>query len=44
LPEAVGEIIEAATTNETLGDVMDEVRDLLDWASDFTARSSVGVP
>ena len=23
---------------------MDEVRDLLDWARDFTARPSVGVP
>lgn len=44
LPEAVGELIEAATKNDILGDVMDEVRDLLDWASDFSARSSVGVP
>ena len=44
LPEAVGELIEAARTKEILGDVMDEVRDLLDWASDFSARSSAGVP
>lgn len=44
LPEAVGELIEAANTNEILGDVMDQVRDLLDWASDFTVRSSVEVP
>lgn len=43
LPEAVGELIAAATTDEVLGDAMDEVKDLLDWASDFTARSSVGV-
>ncbi len=44
LPEAVGELIEAATKNDILGEVMDEVRDLLDWASNFSARSSVGVP
>ena len=44
LPEAVGELMEAARTKEILGDVMDEVRDLLDWASDFSARSSAGVP
>ncbi len=44
LPEAVGELIEAAAANEILGDAMDEVRDLLDWASDFSTRSSAGVP
>ena len=44
LPEAVGELIESATTNGILGGVMDEVRDMMDWASDFSARSSVGVP
>lgn len=43
LPEAVGELIEAAKADSNLGDAMEEVRDLLDWASDFSARTSDGV-
>lgn len=44
LPEAVGELLEAASLDFNLGEALEEVRDLLDWASDFSARSSVDVP
>lgn len=44
LPEAVGELLEAASSDASLGEALEEVRDLLDWASDFSARSSVGMP
>lgn len=44
LPEAVEELLIAAKKDETLGDVMDEVRELIDWAHDFSAAPSLGVP
>jgi hypothetical protein len=44
LPEAVEELITASIRNNRLAKVLDEVRDLLDWASDFSAATSVGVP
>ena len=44
LPEAIEELLLAAKRNEILAEVLEEVRDLLDWASDFSAGPSVGVP
>jgi len=44
LPEAIEELLLAAKKNEILTEVLEEVRDLLDWASDFSAGPSVGVP
>jgi energy-coupling factor transporter ATP-binding protein EcfA2 len=44
LPEAVDELLVAAKKNEALAGALDEVRDLLDWASDFSAGPSAGVP
>ena len=44
LPEAVEELLIASKKNGMLAELMDEVRDLLDWASDFSAGTSVGVP
>lgn len=44
LPEAIDELLFAARRNDALDEVLDEVRDLLDWASDFGAAPSVGVP
>ena len=44
LPEAVEELITASKKNDQLAELVDEVRDLLDWASDFSAATSVGVP
>ena len=44
LPEAVDELLVAAKKNETLAGALDEVRDLLDWASDFSAGPSASVP
>ena len=44
LPESVEELLKAAASNELIAEAIDEVRDLLDWASDFSARSSIGVP
>ena len=44
LPEAVGELLEAAPLNSCLEEALEEVRDLLDWANDFSARTSDGVP
>lgn len=43
LPEAIEELLLAAKTDAVLEDVLDEVRELLDWATDFSAASSVGV-
>lgn len=42
LPEAIIEILSAAKKNNLLLEVLDEVRDLLDWASDFSVGSSIG--
>jgi predicted ATPase len=44
LPEAIDELLSATNKNKTLADLVEEVRDLLDWASDFSASPSVGVP
>lgn len=44
LPEAIEELLQAAKKNEMLSEALEEVRDLLDWASDFSAGPSVGVP
>ncbi len=44
LPEAITDILSAAKKNNLLLEVLDEVRDLLDWASDFSAGSSIGLP
>jgi ABC-type iron transport system FetAB ATPase subunit len=44
LPEAVEELLIASKKSEPLAVVLDEVRDLLDWASDFSAGPSAGVP
>jgi predicted ATPase len=43
LPEAVEELLTAAKKNTVLDGVIEEVRDLLDWAKDFSAAPSVGV-
>ena len=44
LPEAVEELLIASKRNPLLAELVDEVRDLLDWASDFSSSTSVGVP
>ncbi len=43
LPEAVGELLAAPQDDAALADSLEEVRELLDWASDFSAGPSVGV-
>jgi predicted ATPase len=40
----VEELLTAARKNDPLDDLVEEVRDLLDWASDFSAAPSLGVP
>ncbi|MEP7340024.1 MAG: AAA family ATPase [Acidobacteriota bacterium] len=44
LPEAIEELLQATKKNEILSEALDEIRDLLDWASDFSAGPSVSVP
>ncbi len=44
LPEAVGELLAAEAKDPDLADLLDEVRGLVDWAKDFSAKSSSGVP
>lgn len=44
LPEAVQELLLAGRKNEMLSEALEEVRDLLDWVSDFSAEPSVEVP
>ena len=44
LPEAIEELLIAAKKNSALEEIIDEVRDLLDWAQDFSAAPSLGVP
>lgn len=44
LPEAVEELLRAAKKTEALEEVLEEVRDLIDWAQDFSAAPSLGVP
>ena len=43
LPEAVEELIVAARKNAVLAELLDEVRDLIDWSKSFSAEPSVGV-
>jgi hypothetical protein len=44
LPEALDELLVAAKKNAGLAEVMDEVRELIDWARGFAAAPSVNVP
>jgi energy-coupling factor transporter ATP-binding protein EcfA2 len=44
LPEAIEELLLSAKKKPALSEVLEEVRNLLDWASDFSAEPSVGVP
>jgi len=44
LPEAIEEMLAAARKANGLGAAIDQVRDLMDWASDFSSAPSVGVP
>lgn len=44
LPEAIEELLHRDKKNTVLSDALEEARDLLDWASDFAAEPSVGVP
>jgi predicted ATPase len=44
LPEAVEELLLAAKKDSVLAEVLDEVRELIDWARDFSAAPSLGVP
>jgi predicted ATPase len=45
LPEAVGELLAAAQKDGlTLAQLLDDVRELIDWAQEFSAKPSVGVP
>ena len=44
LPEAVEELLTATKKNEMLAGLVEQVRDLLEWASDFSAGPSLGVP
>ena len=43
LPEAVGELLSAERKNPAMSVSLEEVRNLIDWASDFSAKSSVDV-
>jgi len=43
LPEAVGELLAAGRKDPALAEVLDEVRELIDWAEDFSAKPSSGV-
>lgn len=44
LPEALGELLAAGRKNPELAEMLAEVRQLIDWAQDFSAESSVAVP
>jgi predicted ATPase len=43
LPEAVEELLNAGHKDAKLGDLLDEVGELIDWARDFSAKSSADV-
>jgi predicted ATPase len=43
LPEALEELQVAAKKNNALADALAEVRDLIDWAKEFSAKPSLGV-
>lgn len=44
LPEAIDELLTAARKNPLLAELLEEVRDLIDWAKGFSAAPSVNVP
>ncbi len=44
LPEAIDELLTAARKDSQLATMLDEVRELIDWARDFSAASAIGVP
>jgi predicted ATPase len=44
LPEALEELQLAARKIDALADALEDVRDLIDWAKDFSAAPSLGVP
>jgi predicted ATPase len=44
LPEAVDELLAAGEKDAKLAEMLEEVRDLIDWAAGFSAKPSVGVP
>lgn len=44
LPEAVAELLDAARTPGPLRERLDDVRSLIDWASDFSSAPSVDLP
>jgi predicted ATPase len=44
LPEALNELLAASARNRDLQESVDEVRDLIDWASDFSSESSIDMP
>jgi predicted ATPase len=44
LPEAIEELLNPDKKNAVLTEALEEARDLLDWASDFSAKPSSGVP
>jgi predicted ATPase len=44
LPEAIDELVSEAKQDDALRDALDEARDLVDWASDFSAAPSLDVP
>lgn len=44
LPEAINELLGAGKKDSSLGLSLDEVRVLVDWARDFSAAPSAGVP
>ncbi len=44
LPEALEELLTIAKKDVKLADLIAEIRDLIDWASDFSAAPSLGVP
>lgn len=44
LPEAVDELLVAGRKTPALGETLEEVREMVDWARDFSAAPSLGVP
>lgn len=43
LPEALQELMEAGRKDPSLSDRLDDVRDLIDWAQEFSAKPSLNV-
>jgi len=44
LPEAVDDLLVAAKKDAILSEILEEVRELIDWAQDFSAAPSLNVP